>query len=76
MVSTVKVFDFDIDGSGAFIVLRKSFICPGCLSDAEVDANIKLLKDDLDAVAKRMKKAIREQAKKPLVLEPVIASRS
>jgi hypothetical protein len=34
-----------------------------------VDAQIRLLKEDLDAVAKRMKKAIREQAKKPLDLE-------
>jgi hypothetical protein len=39
-------------------------LCPGCKSDGEVDKNIRLLKADLDAVAKQMKRAIREQVKK------------
>ncbi|MCY4532728.1 MAG: hypothetical protein OXC84_10435 [Gammaproteobacteria bacterium] len=38
----------------------------GCLRDREVDANIRLLKEDLDWVAQRMKQAIREQRAKPL----------
>ena len=65
-MGTVKAFDFEIDISGARVVARYHPICSGCLSDGEVDANIKLLKDDLDAVAEQMKKAIREQAKIPL----------
>jgi hypothetical protein len=63
MVSTVQVFDFDFDIYGAYVVIRKEPICPGCSSDGEVDIEMKRLKDDLDAVAKRMKMAIREQAK-------------
>jgi hypothetical protein len=38
---------------------------PRCLSEGEIDYHIKVLKDDLDAVAKEMKKAVSEQAKKP-----------
>jgi hypothetical protein len=38
----------------------------GCLTDGEVDANIKLLKEDLDAVATRMKAAIRKQRTEPM----------
>jgi hypothetical protein len=65
MVSTVRAFDFDFGIYGAYVVIRKEPICPGCTSDGEVDIEIKRLKDDLDAVAKRMKMAIREQAKMP-----------
>jgi hypothetical protein len=67
MMNTVRVFDFDIDIYGAYVVIRKEPICPGCASDGEVDIEIKRLKDDLDAVAERMKKAIREQAKRPFL---------
>ena len=35
------------------------------MSYGEVDLQIKLLKENLDDVAKRMKEAIRKQAKKP-----------
>jgi hypothetical protein len=66
-VSTVRVFDFEINISGARVVVRREPLCPGCTSDGEIDANIKLLKDDLDAVAKRMKTAIRKQAKEPIL---------
>ena len=68
MANTVNVFDFKIDGHGARVIVRREHICPACLSDREVDANITLLKDDLDAVAKRMKAAIRKQAAAPLKL--------
>jgi hypothetical protein len=64
MANTVRVFDFKMHISGAIVVARPradDWLCPGCLSDEEVDANIQSLKDDLDAVAKRMKKGIRER---------------
>ena len=32
MVSTVRVFDFDIDVYGAYVVMRKEPICAGCSS--------------------------------------------
>jgi hypothetical protein len=68
MANTIKVFDFDIDIHGARVVVRQELLCAGCRSDGEVDANIRLLKDDLDAVAQRMKAAIRKQDAQPLVL--------
>lgn len=43
-------------------------------ADGEIDANIKLLKDDLDAVAKRMKAAIRKLAAAPLELDVIYKS--
>jgi hypothetical protein len=63
---TVEVFDFDIDTHGARVVVRLHPLCSGCHTDREVDANIKRLKDDLDAVAERMKAALQEQAGKSL----------
>ncbi len=66
VTNTVKVFDYDIDIHGAWVVVRRYPICPGCLSDGEIDAQIKLLKDDLDEVAKRMKSAVLKQRSAPL----------
>jgi hypothetical protein len=66
LATTIKVFDFEMDGlHGARIVIRQEPISSACLSDGEIDAQIVMLKDNLDAVAKRMKEAIR-QPKKPL----------
>jgi hypothetical protein len=48
MVSTVRVFDFDFDVYGAYVVIRKESICPGCSSDGEVDIEMRRLKDDLE----------------------------
>ena len=62
----VRIFDFEIDIYGARVVVRKEPLCLGCMSDGEVDLQINLLKENLDDVAKRMKEAIRKQAKKPL----------
>lgn len=64
--NAIGVFDFDIDISGARVVVVREPLHGGCLSDGEVDANIRLLKEDLDRVALRMKRAIREQRAKPL----------
>ncbi len=66
MARTVGVFDFEMGGSGAAVVGagrdgNRSRLCSHCLSDGEVDEKIQLLKDDLDAVAIRMKKAIRDR---------------
>jgi hypothetical protein len=65
MANTIKVFDFDIDIHSARVVVREGLLCAGCRSDGEIDANIRLLKDDLDAVAQRMKAAIRKQDAQP-----------
>ena len=63
----IRVFDFEIDINGARVVVVRQPIHGGCLSDGEVDANIALLKENLDQVAKRMKRALREQRTKPVV---------
>ena len=65
MTNTIGKFDYKIDIHGARVVVAKEPLCSGCLSDSEIDTNIQLLKDDLDAVATRMKAAVRKQAQKP-----------
>ena len=67
MPDTIEVFDFDIDSHGARVVVRLHPLCSACNTDREVDANIDLLKDDLDAVGKRMKAAIRARTNKTLI---------
>jgi hypothetical protein len=62
------VFDFGVGLEGAYVVVGRERLCAGCLSDAEIDGNIQLLKDNLDAVAARMKAALRKQGKPPLQL--------
>jgi hypothetical protein len=62
MARTVRAFDYDIDFQGAHVTVRRVPLCAGCVSDDEIDTNIRLLKEDLDAVAKRMKAAIHEGA--------------
>lgn len=63
------VFDFDLDMNGARVVVVREPLHGGCLSDGEVDANVGLLKEDLDRVAVRMKRAIREYHAKPIFRE-------
>ena len=63
---TVEVFDFDIDSHGARVIVRHHPLCSGCHTDREVDANIELLKEDLDAVAGRMKAALQAHSSKSL----------
>ena len=65
MAKSVGVFGFDVDIQGATVTRFKDPLCPRCASDGEIDEQIALLKHDLDAVAKKMKAAIREQRKKP-----------
>lgn len=64
MANALRVFDFECDIHGARVFVAREPLMPSCLSDGEIDYNIKLLKDDLDEVATKMKKAVREQAKK------------
>ncbi len=67
--NTVNAFNFDVNSNGGQFQVVRTPIGARCLSDREVDANVQFLKDNLDAVAVRMKRAIREQAKKPLFPE-------
>jgi hypothetical protein len=60
-----NAFDFEIDIHGARVVAARLPLMPACLDDGTIDANIRALKDDLDAVAVKMKAAVRPQAKQP-----------
>jgi hypothetical protein len=44
---------------GARVMARSHQLTGGCISDPEIDANIQLLKDDLDACAREMKRLIK-----------------
>jgi hypothetical protein len=64
MPDTVKAFDFECDMLGARVYVARTPIMIPCLSDGEIDCNIQLLKDNLDALVPEMKKAVREQRNK------------
>lgn len=61
MVNTVQVFDFGIGANGAAVIAKRIHLTAGCLTHAEIDRNIRLLKEDLDAVAARMKTALGQE---------------
>ena len=66
MAGTVNVFDFEMDTNGVAVVVRRSPLMPDCMSHGEIDGEIQRLKDDLDAVAERMKKALLKREGQPL----------
>lgn len=59
-------FDFEIDIHGARIVTTKEPLTTASLYEPEIDNQVERLKNELDAVAKRMKAAIRKQENQPL----------
>jgi hypothetical protein len=61
----LKVFDFECGTSGATVIVVREPLMVLCADDSAIDTNIKLLKDNLDTVAFKMKNAIRQQKKKP-----------
>jgi hypothetical protein len=44
---------------GARVMARSHQLTSGCNSDTEIDANIQMLKDDLDACAREMKRLVK-----------------
>lgn len=66
-MGTVNVFGFEIDIHGARVTSYHRALCAGCTSNGEIDANIRLLKADLDAVAKKMKVALKKQQREPVI---------
>lgn len=61
----LHVFGCECDRRGARAIVVREPIMSSCTSDAEIDVKIRLLKENLDAVALEMKKALRDRAKKP-----------
>jgi len=45
--------------NGARVMARAREMTPTCISDAEIDLNIQMLKDDLDACAREMKRLVK-----------------
>jgi len=62
---SIKAFDYDVNVHGAQVLVQTQPLHPRCASDGEIDANINALKDNLDAVGKRMKATLRKQKLKP-----------
>lgn len=69
MARTVGKFDYDDSSHGVRFTSASLGLSAGCLSDDEIDAYLHMLKDDLDAVARRMKAALSKRAP----LEPRLA---
>ncbi|TDE35058.1 hypothetical protein [Antarcticimicrobium sediminis] len=61
-----KNFGFEIDLHGARVVVEREPLHSACSTDSQIDHDISALKSELDRLAVKMKKAVREQANKPL----------
>ncbi len=70
-----RTFDFNQGVHGVRVIVREEQSSPdsqfaACLSDEAIDEEIKLLKDELDALAPRMKRALRQLISEPLSFGP------
>jgi hypothetical protein len=61
MASTIGKFNFECDALGGVLKANTLLLSARCLTDGEVDEYVQMLKDDLDAVSKKLKKAIRNR---------------
>lgn len=69
MARIIGKFDFDESIHGVRFTSAALGLSPGCLSDGEIDAHLESLKNDLDAVATRMKAALAKRS--PLELHRI-----
>ena len=60
-------FSVEMDMGGAYVVADRPNLCSSCMSDGEVDAQIRLMKQRLDRVAAQMKQAIKDLEGKPIL---------
>jgi hypothetical protein len=58
MTGILDTFYVQHDARGARVMARSHQLIAPCSSDDEVDTNIQMLKDDLDACAKEMKRLL------------------
>ena len=68
-MGTLISFDFEMDNSGASIVVLGEPLHTACQSDGEMDAEVAELKTQLDRVSRAMKRAIAEYHSKPIFKE-------
>ena len=52
-------FYIEHDIHGASIMTRSHRLTSGCIADGEIDSAVQLLKDDLDACAREMKRVVK-----------------
>jgi hypothetical protein len=58
MTGILDKFYVEYGVHGARVIARSNELTAGCTSDDEIDTNIQMLKDDLDACAKDMKRLV------------------
>jgi hypothetical protein len=58
MTGILGKFHVEHNAQGTRVMARADRLTPSCLSDVEVDMHIQMLKDDLDACAKEMKRLL------------------
>jgi hypothetical protein len=58
MTGILDMFYVQHDVHGARVMARSHQLTTGCISDDEIDTDIQMLKDDLDACAKEMKRLV------------------
>ena len=58
MTGILDKFYAEYGTHGARVMARSRELTAGCVSDAEIDTNIQMLKDDLDACARDMKRLL------------------
>jgi hypothetical protein len=56
MTGILNKFHVEHDVHGGRVMARTHRLTASCTSDAEIDANIQMLKDDLDACGREMKR--------------------
>ena len=59
MTGILDKFHVEHTIQGARVVARSNQLTPSCNSDEQIDAHVQMLKDDLDACAKEMKRLLK-----------------
>ena len=59
MTGKLDKFYVEHDLHGARVMTVSLRLTAGCVSDGEIDTNIQMLKDDLDACAREMKRRVK-----------------
>jgi hypothetical protein len=59
MTGILDKFHVEHGVQGARVMTRSSQLTPSCMSDEEIDGHIQMLKDDLDACAREMKRLLK-----------------
>ena len=59
MTGILDKFYVEHSNHGAKAMARSNQLTPACISENEIDTNIQMLKDDLDACAREMKRMVK-----------------